>query len=69
MERRERFEQRHAVERLLPGEGEGSVLRMPTGPVLIYDDASKRDRVELRAAVMPDGATIEFTTRRFARDS
>jgi hypothetical protein len=60
--------QRDAVERLLPAPGEGSVLRISTGEILIYDEYDdKRRPVNLRAVVMPDGSTREFETGRFQR--
>ena len=66
VDRREREAQRAAVERVLPGEG--SLLRMVSGEVLIYANAlDKRRPVELRAVVMPDGHTQDLPSRRFKR--
>jgi hypothetical protein len=68
-ERRERYSQREAVERVLPDPGEGSVLRSVSGEVLVYDERhDKFNPVDLRAVVMPDGTTVEFETGRFRRD-
>jgi hypothetical protein len=67
-ERRERDAQRDAVDRLMPADGDGSLLRMATGSVLVYEeDPKKRAQVSLRAAVMPNGEIIEFPTGRFRR--
>jgi hypothetical protein len=60
--------QREAVERLMPRPGEGSVLRISSGEILIYDEYDEKRRpVNLRAVVMPDGTTREFETGRFRR--
>jgi hypothetical protein len=60
--------QREAVERLMPHPGEGSVLRISSGEILIYDEYDEKRRpVNLRAVVMPDGTTREFETGRFRR--
>ena len=68
MERRGNHFQRAAVERVLPEPGKGSILRRANGEVLIYDEVSdKRRPTVLRAAVLPDGETVEFVTRRFDR--
>jgi hypothetical protein len=67
-ERRERYSQREAVERILPDAG-GSVLRSASGEVLVYDEPNdKFNPVDLRAVVMPDGTTVEFETGRFRRN-
>jgi hypothetical protein len=67
-DRRARDAQRDAVERLLPDPGEGSVLRIASGEILIYDEYDEKRRpVNLRAVVMPDGTTREFETGRFRR--
>lgn len=67
-DRRERTDQRDAVERVLPDPGEGSLLRAASGEVLVYDERSQKlDPVNLRAVVMPDGTTVEFQTDRFHR--
>jgi hypothetical protein len=67
-ERRERFAQREAVERVLPDPGEGALLRSAGGEVLVYDEPGGKLRpVYLRAVVMPDGSTREFETGRFGR--
>ena len=67
-ERREREAQRRAVEAVLTGTDEGSVLRTTSGEVLVYDEGyDKRRPVKLRAVVMPDGETQEFETTRFKR--
>lgn len=67
-DRRERYAQRDAVERVLPEPGEGSLLRSASGEVLVYDEFHNRlDPVNLRAVVMPDGTTLEFETGRFRR--
>jgi hypothetical protein len=65
-ERRERYAQREAVERVLPDPGEGALLRSAGGDVLVYDERhQKLDPINLRAVVMPDGTTVEFQTERF----
>ena len=67
-ERRERDAQREVVDQVLPDTGEGSVLRLSSGEVLVYDDGDNMRRpVTLRAAVMPDGELLEFETNRFER--
>jgi hypothetical protein len=67
-ERRERDAQRAAVAEVLPEPGEGSVLRLVSGEVLIYGDSNdKRRPVALRAVVLPDGETQVFPTARFRR--
>lgn len=67
-ERRERDAQRAAVGEVLPEPGEGSVLRMSNGEVLIYaDNPDKRRPIALRAIVMPDGNTRVFPSQRFRR--
>ena len=69
IERREREAQRDAVARELPEPGEGSLLRLASGEVLVYDeDPAKRRHVNLRAAIMPDGDVLEFETERFSRN-
>jgi hypothetical protein len=68
LDRRERYAQRQAVERVLPEPGAGSLLRAVSGEVLVYDEPSaKLNPIDLRAVVMPDGTTIEFQTARFFR--
>ena len=67
-ERRRHDAQREAVERLLPDPGAGSVLRIASGEILIYDEHDDMRRpVNLRAVVLPDGSTREFETGRFRR--
>lgn len=67
-ERRQREAQRAAVGEVLPDAGQGSVLRMANGEVLIYDEGlDKRRPIRLRAVVMPDGRTQVFPTNRFRR--
>jgi hypothetical protein len=67
-ERRERDAQRDAVARVLPQEGEGSVLRTVSGEVIVYDElGAKRRPASPRAVVMPDGQTLEFDRDRFRR--
>lgn len=67
-DRRSHDAQREAVERLLPSPGDGSVLRISSGEILIYDEHDEKRRpVNLRAVVMPDGSTREFETGRFRR--
>ena len=67
-ERREREAQRDAVDRLLPDPDRGSLMRTVDGDVLVYDELhDKRNPVNLRAVVMPDGTTREFETGRFRR--
>jgi hypothetical protein len=66
LDRRERYAQRQAVERVLPEPGAGSLLRAANGEVLVYDEPSEKlNPIDLRAVVMPDGTTIEFQTARF----
>jgi hypothetical protein len=65
-ERRERYAQREAVERVLPDPDEGALLRAASGDVLVYDERQQKlDPINLRAVVMPDGTTVEFETGRF----
>lgn len=60
--------QRAAVSEVLPEPGDGWVLRMATGEVLVYGEAlDKRRPVALRAVVLPDGTTQVFRTERFRR--
>ena len=67
-DRREREAQREAVEQVLPEEGEASLLRRPSGEVLVYaEEAEKRRPVVLKAVVLPDGEVIELEQRRFRR--
>jgi hypothetical protein len=52
----------------MPDPGEGSVLRIASGEILIYDEHDEKRRpANLRAVVMPDGSTREFETGRFRR--
>ena len=52
----------------MPDTGEGSMLRLASGEVLVYEDGdSLRRPLTLRAAVMPDGELLEFETDRFER--
>jgi hypothetical protein len=68
-ERRERGAQREAVDRLLPEPDRGALLRTAYGDVLVYDELhDKRNPINLRAVVMPDGSTREFQTGRFRRE-
>jgi hypothetical protein len=68
VERRERVAQRDAVAQVLPEPGEGSVLRTTSGEVLVFDEGlDKRNPVNLRAIVLPDGETVEVETNRFRR--
>jgi hypothetical protein len=65
-ERRRRYAQRAAVDRVLPDPEEGALLRAASGEVLVYDERhEKLNPVNLRAVVMPDGRTREFRIRRF----
>jgi hypothetical protein len=65
-ERRNRIQQRAAVEEVLPDDG--WVLRMASGEVLVYGEGlDKRRPISLRAVVMPDGRTEVFPTDRFRR--
>ena len=67
-ERRERVDQRAAVSEVLPEPGQGWLLRMASGEVLVYSEAlDKRRPVALRAVVMPDGKTEVFPGDRFKR--
>ena len=67
-ERRERIEQRAAVAEVLPEPGDGWLLRMASGEVLVYSEAlDKRRPVALRAVVMPDGQTEVFPAERSKR--
>lgn len=67
-DRRMHDAQREAVERLMPDPGQGSVLRISSGEILIYDEHDEKRRpVNLRAVVLPDGSTREFETGRFRR--
>jgi hypothetical protein len=67
-ERRHRNAQRKSVDDVLPHDGEGSLLRMASGRVVVYDEASdKRRPVALRAVVMPDGDLLELEHKRFGR--
>jgi hypothetical protein len=67
-ERRRRWLQRAAVDRVLPDPADGALLRSASGEVLIYDErGEKLHPINLRAVVMPDGTTREFQTTRFRR--
>ena len=65
-ERRARDAQRHTVARELPEAD--SILRLADGEVLLYEELDeKRNPVNLRAIVFPDGEMIEVETDRFHR--
>jgi hypothetical protein len=67
-ERRRRYAQREAVDRVLPDPDDFALLRAASGEVLVYDERhEKLNPINLRAVVMPDGTTREFRTARFRR--
>jgi hypothetical protein len=67
-ERRERYAQREAVDRVLPDADKGALLRASSGDVLVYDErGGKLNPINLRAVVMPDGTTRQFGAPRFRR--
>jgi hypothetical protein len=69
-ERRHRDAQRESVDEALPEDGDGSLLRMAGGQVLVYDESlEKRRPVALRAVVLPDGELLTVARKRFGRGS
>jgi len=55
-ERRERYAQREAVDRVLPDPDGGALLRSVSGEVLVYDERNdKLNPLNQRAVVMPHG--------------
>jgi hypothetical protein len=67
-ERRERDAQRAAVSEVTPEPGDGWLLRMASGEVLVYDESNDvRRPIALRAIVKPDGRTEVFPTDRVKR--
>jgi hypothetical protein len=67
-ERRERDDQRAAVDRVLDEAADAALLRKADGEVAVFDERGEKWRpVELRAVVMPDGQTQRFETGRFRR--